>query len=307
MSQSVRILPLLTRTSALVWCLLAGVAYAQEAAPVVPAPVPASAEANNGHSIEDALLLDEDQKQTANRIRSIFFTREEMQDIRLAINTYRKHFRSKTDAEFDEEDFLNQLTGMRKSQNGTERFYVYPQFFLDSLVYHSPGSWVVWVQDTTHKLKITQDTLPTDMELQVLEIDKDKVKFLWRPLEMDRVIQSWEQTGKNEAIIDKVNASVVFTLRPNQTFSSFAMRPLEGRVLPVTLDNNAVGEQLAKDAQVKAKAEETDPSVTTREGIGGLINAYEHIGTEKSQADAVPPVPTASPAPTTPVTPEVKP
>jgi len=145
-----------------------------------------------------------------------------------------------------------------------ERYFIYPQFFLESLVYHSPNDWTIRINGR----QITPQTPGGDeTKLSVIAIDHDKVVLRWKPVEMARVLDAWDKLPGNDTgqkssgdnarvemdfnakapnkfsgvpiVVDREHRLVTFTLRPNQTFSSFAMEILEGKVRPVTVDNMA--------------------------------------------------------------------
>ena len=79
-----------------------------------------------------------------------------------------------------------------------------------------------------------------------MSLDKNQVDIEWTPVRMDRVNAVWDtvkgmppQTSSGQSGHVKVHAdkgTVTFTLRPNQTFSSYTMRVVEGKVTPVTVD-----------------------------------------------------------------------
>ena len=172
------------------------------------------------------------------------------------------------------EDYKNSLLPQRKGQDGQviaspkveperSRYFTYPQFFLESLVYHSREDWYVRVNGR----KITPQTLADQGSLTIVALDHDKAMFRWKPVEMARVLEAWDKlplppqdkkTGADNAsikmefnesdkildkvpdapvIVDKERRLVTFVLHPNQTFSSFSMMVLEGKVKPVTVDN----------------------------------------------------------------------
>src|SRR5690606_7030051 len=113
-------------------------------------------------------------------------------------------------------------------------YYSYPQFFLESLVYHGPENWIIWVNGQ----KINQDTPKDNADIKVLAIDEDKVRLQWKPISMEKVNEVLAHSPNEEIEINNLHGTVDFTLRPNQTFSSYVMRVLEGKVLPVTIDNS---------------------------------------------------------------------
>lgn len=223
-----------------------------------------------------------------NKIKSLFFTQAEITDIHLAINTYLKNSGRGGDFTFDEEAFLNRLGRMKGSGATTAqsaRFYTYPQFFLDSIVYDSPESWIIWVNG----VKITQDTPKENSDIQVVAIDQDKVKLEWAPAVMDKVTEVWNQVPNDEIDVDTLRGRVSFTLRPNQTFSSYVMKVLEGRVLPVTVDTTLIRKNPVTSteeipvppppASAPATAEPPPASKGSDEGLSGLINSYKNMKT----------------------------
>jgi hypothetical protein len=228
------------------------------------------------------------------KIKSLFFTSAEVTDIKLALNTYKKHFSGATeDADFNEEDFLNQLAGLRRSPK-TNRYFVYPQFFLDSIVYHGKDNWTVWINGQ----KYTNSTANEASEIRIAEIDKDKAIIEWKPVAMDKVNAVWDRMPNDEVVVDKQRGLVDFVLRPNQTFSSYVMRVVEGRVQTVTVDNTIVdvAEETAADTEQGAGAGEPAQADRPKEGLGGLIDAYSKLGTSNDAMQQ--PTPTAAPSPT---------
>lgn len=165
------------------------------------------------------------------KIRSLFFAQEEIKAIHLAIGTYTKHALRGDDLTFDEEEFLKRLGGLKKTTQS--RYYTFPQFFLSSLVYHSDVDWIVWIGGR----KITPRTAEEMSELHVLEISGEEVTFEWMPVAMDKVLQIWNKYPNPDVKVDVLRSKVIFKLRPNQTFSSYVMKVLEGKVMPVTVDN----------------------------------------------------------------------
>lgn len=225
------------------------------------------------------------------KIKSLLFTPEEVADIRYAINIYRKHASNKGDSDtFDEEDFLNKLTGIRKAPQASQ-FFTYPQYFLQSLVYHSANNWIIWIENQ----KITQDSPKNDAELSVLAIDQDKVTIQWRPISMDKVNAMWEKIPNDEVKVNKSEGTVIFTLKPNQTFSSYVMRPLEGRVQPVTVDTRNI--ELPAEEEVPRASGDTGEmgAKPSKEGLSGLIGAYSNIGKEAPELETQPPSPEKAP------------
>lgn len=230
-------------------------------------------------------------------IDSLFYSPEEVADIRLAINTYLKHIGRGGDPNFDEDEFLQRLGRLKKVSTGS-RFYTYPQFYLSSIVYHAADDWVIWINGD----KITQATSPEHSDVHVTRITADEVDFEWLPPAMDKVTQVWRQYPNDEVKVDLLRGKVWFTLKPNQTFSSYVMRIVEGKVTPVAVDNAKLNDALlaaekaAADAQKKKEEEEkilpeesknpepvpvapppSSEQPKRKEGLGGLIDSYKSI------------------------------
>jgi hypothetical protein len=91
---------------------------------------------------------------------------------------------------------------------------------------------------------------------------------------MDKVVEAWRSQNNDDIQVDEQEGTVVFTLRPNQTFTSYLMRVVEGRVQPVTIGNVAqesTSTTFAPDAP--PAAQDGEP----KEGLGGLIDQYENM------------------------------
>jgi len=223
-----------------------------------------------------------------NRIKSILYTPDEIKDIHMALNTYLKYAGRGGELTFDEEAFLSRLGGLKKSagNRGQNRFFTYPQFFLDSLVYYSSSEWLVWINGE----KITQDTSKEGSNIHVVQISPDKVTVEWFPLEINRVLDTWRRFPNPDVLVDPAHGQVVFTLKPNQTFSSYSMSVLEGRVLPVTVDITQET-SLSLDEKIEGmegegqKTENVDNAPGTeeksQEGLGGLIKSYQNLKKEE--------------------------
>jgi hypothetical protein len=209
--------------------------------------------------------------ESASPVKSLFYTPEEITAIRLAANSYRKRGGSVAD-----DDFLDNLTGEKAA---APQVYVYPQFFLESLVYHSPKDWVIWLNNE----KITQDTPKANTEISVEAIDENKVVLKWHPslVDKDRVMDVWKRTPNTEIIVDVMDNSVQFALHTNQTFSSYVMRVLEGKVLPVAIDLNREPLLDAGGEETPAESHPEQPK-----GLPGLIEAYKHLDENELKKEA---------------------
>ena len=161
---------------------------------------------------------------------SIFLTTSEQKRIQAALAAYEQSKIS--DTEEKGAGLLGLLSGLGTTkETPVEKTFTYPQFFLSSLVYHGKDDWVVLIDNN----KFSAKGLLGNDELKLLEVDNEKVFVEWKPKKMDRVSQSWVQNKNKDILVDPVAGTVTFTLHPNQTFSSFVMRVLEGKVMPVTV------------------------------------------------------------------------
>lgn len=169
-------------------------------------------------------------------IKSLLFSDTDIKlirDARLFYEQYRSG--KKVDSGIAEEDFLKSLERIATSNlSAAPTSFTYPQFFLSSIAYNSPDDWVVWVNDK----KITKDSGVTGDGLRVIEIDREKVVFEWKPEKMDKVVDVIEYSQDNPVKVNFMKNNVEFSLKANQTFTSYAMRVVEGKVLPVTVSLN---------------------------------------------------------------------
>jgi len=204
-------------------------------APAVTAPAPATTVAVPPVAADNdakpaAPLQPDNYLNTAPEI-SLLFRPEEIAALRKALAAYE---RNKNAPKNNEDDYLSKLGDMADKVTGenkeTSSYFVYPQFFLESLAYHSPTDWIVHI---SHRA-LTQDNVEVD-GLRVISIDQDKVLLEWKPIDMQKVNESWAIAHNDNIMVDAQKKLVEFTLRPNQTFSSYVMRVLEGKLDPVVV------------------------------------------------------------------------
>ena len=194
--------------------------------------------------------------------KSMFLSAQDHVKISNAMSDYQNYLLLRKSGQ---EDIVSQKPGkpgaVAKQEKPQQHFYTYPQFFLESLVYHSANDWVVRVNG--HKIMPPLNSDET--HLSVISVDNERVVFRWKPEEMARVLESWEKRPESkEAVkvekdnvpmqidfnappvevvpsalvtVDKERRLVTFSLHSNQTFSSYAMRVLEGKVRPMTVEN----------------------------------------------------------------------
>ncbi len=168
-------------------------------------------------------------------MKSLFFTDEDIQAIRNARKFYEQHLNGAINGGIAEDDFLKNLEKINaiKSEK-SQKDFTYPQFFLASIAYHSPKDWVVWINNE----KITQDSGVSLAGLRILSINENNVTIEWQPENMDRVVDDGNIDG-GLINVDIMRNKVVFTLKANQTFTSYAMKIVEGKVPPVTVNLNS--------------------------------------------------------------------
>jgi len=244
-------------------------------------------------------------------VKSMFYSPDEIKRIHYAISAYVKRTTGhEQDMALDELNFLKQLTGMKvdKKDTGTgiaglnipgltpapppqPVLTEYPQFYLESLAYHTPTDWSVSI----NHIKFTPSQ-PQSPSLQVVGISPDKVTVVWKPLLMEMVNDVWKRAANDDVEVDSLHGTVTFTLRPNQTFSSYVMRVLEGKVVPKRVEKPVVQEapplmplkkmieQLPApldNSSDATKTNATPPPDTAKTddntGFYGLLNAYKNI------------------------------
>jgi len=214
-------------------------------------------------------------------VKSIFFSKEEMAAMRRAIAIYNKYAVKQHNTDTGE-DFIKQMEGAGKTLTvgPPKKTYTYPQFFLQSLVYHSPTDWIIQV----NQQRITPGkTLKAPQNLSVIDIDKDEVSIEWKPTEPDLEKMKFPEnyTPTKMVDIDRSKGIITFTLHANQTFSAYALKVLEGKVQPVTV-NNAVADNKASPLGEGMPDKIVPPGISPNEnasgGLGGLINAYKNLG-----------------------------
>lgn len=183
---------------------------------------------------------------------SLFFTPEEINSIRTAINVYEG-----VDSG-EGQDFLTKLTGIENPNAPKQkRIYVYPQFHLESIIYRGRNDWIAWINN--QKLS---NAGPALGEIRIMDIDRGHVMVQWTPANMKRVLQSWDPLAETFVQVDTGQGTVTFTLRPNQTFSSYRMKVLEGKVVPVQVEETVSRTSTTQaEAPVSLPASETPAAV----------------------------------------------
>ena len=180
-----------------------------------------------------------DAPQTPKRpVASIMFVPKDFDAIRLA---NRDHINNVPDEAAPQENYLDQLT---QGTSGEKRYYTYPQFYLEALVFDSLSEWSVRINNQLYTPQ--SDTVNTP--LRVLEIDKNSVRLEWKPSAIDKSKGIGSNSNDDSIQLDKRFGAIIFRLHPNQTFSTYAMRVLEGKVLSVTVQDTIGAPQAGQPA-----------------------------------------------------------
>jgi len=264
--------------------------YAQTAAPVTPVvvsppPTPPVATPPEGEA-----------KPEETGMKSLFLSPEDHINISNALIDYQNFLNAKTT------EAMTPQPGVIEPPKEQEKYYTYPQFFMELLEYHTPEDWLVRVNGR----KISPQMSPDQSELAIIAIDNERALFRWKPANMARVLDRWnklpaskEQSDADNAplrmdfnsalpnkvpnipvMVDKDRKLVTFSLHSNQTFSSYVMRVLEGKVMPVTVENvptappiiSPVVPPVASPAALKPAGATTDDSDS---GLNGLMKTID--------------------------------
>ncbi len=160
---------------------------------------------------------------------------------------------------------------------------VYPVFYLSTIAYDAPSDWSLWVSG----YKITSRRNYTD--LTVLNVTRDSVTFLWKPSFMKAIAKREKEkrfapidSVKHKLVpaqavsIDPAAGSVVFTLKPNQSFAPGYFKTFEGYIdgptltaLPVVVagaNAGQVGGSLPTNEPFDANGNPVDGGVPTDSG-----------------------------------------
>lgn len=242
-------------------------ALAQAQPPAMPAPpvpaaaAPAPVEQEPAASEENAVQLE---AVTVKDYRSVMFSPDAIEAMQPLIEAFKTgKVLPKTPAKS-----LQQATPV-----SSPKIYTYPQFFLESLVYYPGGKWTLWINGG----RFTQDAPKADT-LEIQSVSQKEAVILWRPAANERL--KWSPAQDGRVILDAAEHTIRFTLQPNQTFSSYSMRVLEGKVQPAEVDITVPGVS-AKPSISSLPSPVSGPP--NRPGPGGeatglesLINRYQN-------------------------------
>ena len=181
-----------------------------------------------------------------------------------------------------EDDYLSQITQNTKGGGVQPKpkslVYFYPQFYLESLIFHSSNNWTISVNGRKFSSEDKSDAAdnkqangsdPLD-NISVVKIDHEQVVFEWEPDNMMRVKASWAAASESKVQVDFETNKVIFALRLNQTFSSYLMEVVEGKVIPV----QSAGEiaTLAESSSTPVKEEDK-----SKKGLNSLMDSYKKL------------------------------
>jgi hypothetical protein len=268
--------------------------------PVNPAATPPATAPNVTETILPAAPGDEDtedlveamRKLKGIKIKSLFFDKDDISYIRYSLRIYLKDTQSPTGDDFNEEEFLKRFSQIRDDDPKVTTF-VYPQFFVDSIMYHTQEKWALWVSEANAAPRqITQDTNKETNDIYVTHVNKDQVTLVWRPFVMEKVNEVWAKSPNEEVQVNKSKGTVTFTIHPNQTFTSYLMKAVDGKLKPVIIGGNeAIAATAAHETDVQSTISGDIPPEAAHEedkqGIEGLLNKYNTMpGTQPVQQAA---------------------
>jgi len=232
---------------------------------------------------------------------SMFVTSEELARINGAIDAYKVMQENRNNnAENQAKNFLDKL-GKPVEEIKLEPLkpvlFTYPQFFLQYLSYQSKNEWVVIINGT----KFVPNHHDSNSWLRVVSVSKELVVMEWTPKDMAKVTDVWTiasiVAGQGDVSVDSIGGRVTFTLRSNQTFSSYVMRAVEGKVMPTTaliqpgtasisgakMNNiNAAAAVIPAPVKINHDVNTKEPVAAqgNKQGLSGLSETYKKMGLE---------------------------
>lgn len=110
-----------------------------------------------------------------------------------------------------------------------------PVFYLKSIMYLSPDSWSVWINDK----KLTSRS-SSDGNLHVINVNETSAAFLWEDSQIEYIYPNWLSdmdrlsdgryvSNNKNVVVDTSTQNISFMLNPNQTMVSKSLEILEGR------------------------------------------------------------------------------
>jgi len=107
--------------------------------------------------------------------------------------------------------------------------YTFPQFHLNSIVYHGPGQWTVWING--RKMTSAQPKVLPGVTIDRVTRDRIRLAYSYAG---DSQIRFRPNADDARIEADQFNQNVSVILETNQTFSLYNWNIYEGMVRPVT-------------------------------------------------------------------------
>lgn len=158
--------------------------------------------------------------------------------------------------------------------------YIFPQFYLTSIVFQGPEDWIIWIN---HQ-KITSQKRNVIPGLTIDKVTRYEVNMTY-DFTGDTNINVQSQSADPRIDIRPNEQRASFTLEPNQTFSTYSWQIFEGYIEPARLALKPTRQQAAPSLNVPGLEEiiDTDEQqgpVQKQEklpGIGGIMQQYKTI------------------------------
>lgn len=227
------------------------------------------------------------------KLTTLLFTPAERQVLAQAKLFYSRQGLGDEDI-YDEEELLKQLNNVKLKAQGKQvavsRDIYYPQFYLESIIYHSPQDWKVRVREDAQSKEYWVHT-PTakDAPLKIISISREQVTFEWAPLEWQRVVDMYKEPS-SAIFLDTEQQKVIFSLMVNQTLFSYDMTLREGQMnlvrtasaIPMKEDPNSVLPDLFSDDTLTSEAPAGEDPFTR--DLPGVVNAYKNLDNKSKEA-----------------------
>jgi hypothetical protein len=115
-----------------------------------------------------------------------------------------------------------------------------PAFYMSTIIYKNDGLWAAWLQG---KKFTPDDREDVDSGVKILDVTQQRATFEWVVDGLDVIAPNWEEKTKNskQVKVKEDKRTVLFTLYPNQSFVSRAMKVIEGRAESTPLGEGTEG------------------------------------------------------------------
>lgn len=273
---------------ALIFCLYGVTSWAQQAPSTVDNRAATISPAAPVEKIDEKKTDEINTKPTAvdpNAIPSIFFTPNES----AAIAQAREQYAGKVVPTENEADLLEQIQGIKAHAKPEEELQekFYAQFYLQTLIYHTPTNWHAWLKGSEASKKFSPETHDApELGITLIQANKEDITFEWKPKNWLQVSKVYKK-GDPAIIMDESRHVIIFTLRVNQTMASIDMAIHEGVAVPTpvvegeaTAPNTAAAEKTLPAGEDAAKNTAVPPAVPAAQpappaGVAGAYQALE--------------------------------